>query len=203
VFDKAKDVTTPEGERTRFATGLEECIRVLNALRPIEALLHEASKSCIAALSGGNKLLVCGNGGSASEAQHLVGELVGRYKSDREPLAAASLTSDTTVMTCIGNDYSFDDTFSRQLKALGRPGDVLVVFSTSGNSRNILSALTTARERGIGSIAFLGRRGGAAAELADYSLIVPHEDTARIQEGHQFLMHALMDFIEAGNIHDR
>jgi len=149
------------------------------------------------ALQQGGKLVTFGNGGSACEAQHLVGELMGRYKSNRRPLAAVALTADTTVLTCIGNDFDFEDVFARQVEGLCRPGDLLIAFSTSGNSPNVVRALETGRQAGIRSIAFLGRDGGKAASLADCALIVRHHDTARIQEGHNFLMHSLMDVIEA------
>jgi D-sedoheptulose 7-phosphate isomerase len=127
---------------------------------------------------------------------HLAGELVGRYKTDRAPLAAITLGTDPVIASCVGNDYKFDEIFSRQVRALGRRGDVLIAFSTSGRSANILEALKAAKEMGIASIAFLGKDGGAALALADEALLVRHTDTARIQEGHQFLMHSLMDLLE-------
>ena len=122
---------------------------------------------------------------------------MGRYKENRRALAALALASDVAVLTCIGNDYCFEDIFARQVRALGRSGDVLIVFTTSGNSPNILAALRTAREMGVRSIAFLGKEGGKAKALADCSLVIAHQDTARVQEAHQFLMHCLMDQIEA------
>ena len=153
-------------------------------------------KQCSASLQRGGKLLICGNGGSAAEAMHLTGELVGRYKKERRPLAAITLGTDPALLTCIGNDYCYDEIFARQVRALARPGDILIVFSTSGRSANVLRALQTAREMQIRSIAFLGKDGGPALGLADEALVVPHTDTARIQEGHQFLMHSLMDLLE-------
>ena len=176
---------------------LQGAIAVLPALEELEPTPLRAVAMCAACLKSGGKLLVCGNGGSAAEAMHLVGELVGRYKSDRAPLAAIALGTDPALGTCIGNDYSYDELFSRQLRASGRRGDVLVAFTTSGCSPNILQALKAANEMGIESIAFLGRDGGAALPLATLPLLVRHTDTARIQEGHQFLMHSLMDLLEA------
>ena len=185
-----------------FQASISDALQVLDTLRTQEHLVQEAATLCLEAFERGNKILVCGNGGSASESQHLVGELMGRYNGNRAPLPAVAITADSTTLTCIGNDYRFEDVFSRQIIGLGRPGDIVIVFSTSGNSPNIVRALEVARDSRIRSIAFLGREGGAAARLSDFPLIVPCQDTARIQEGHQFLMHALMDFIEAKQAHD-
>jgi D-sedoheptulose 7-phosphate isomerase len=180
-----------------FSKTIEESMAVLASLKELEPALMRAAERCIACLNRGGKLLVCGNGGSAAEAMHLVGELVGRYKTERRPLAALSLGTDPALTTCVGNDYSYNEIFSRQLQALARPGDVLVVFSTSGRSENVISALRTANEIRVASIAFLGHDGGPAISLATDSLVVRHSDTARIQEGHQVLMHCLMDSVEA------
>jgi D-sedoheptulose 7-phosphate isomerase len=175
---------------------LEQAISVFKDLHALGDDIEHAAHMAVASLRAGNKLLICGNGGSACEAQHLAGELAGRYKHDRRALAAVSLNADGAVLTCIGNDYHFEDVFARQLEAIGRPGDLLIVFSTSGESPNILRALETAKLLGLPSLAFLGRDGGMAAALATQALIVRHSDTARIQEAHQFLMHCLMDHIE-------
>jgi D-sedoheptulose 7-phosphate isomerase len=180
-----------------FQPSLREAIQVLEGLVAHERTLQAAAGLCVAALSSGRKLLLCGNGGSAAESQHLAGEMVGRYKSNRRPLAAISLVSDVAVLTCISNDFDFQQVFSRQVHALANTGDVLLAFSTSGTSPNVLAALAAAQEVGVRSIAFLGRGGGRAKELADCSLIVSHSDTARVQEGHQFLLHCLMDQIES------
>ncbi|MCI0666258.1 MAG: SIS domain-containing protein, partial [Acidobacteria bacterium] len=150
-------------------------------------------------LHKGHKILICGNGGSGCEAQHLAAELVGHYKTDRPAMPAIALSADGALLTCLGNDFLFEDIFARQVEALGNPDDVLIVFSTSGNSRNVLRALESARRRGLISVALLGRGGGAARGQADIELIVAHEETARIQEAHQFLLHALMDIIEGDN----
>jgi D-sedoheptulose 7-phosphate isomerase len=179
-----------------FAISLAEAEGVLASLQALESQLHHAAELCITAFRENHKVLACGNGGSACEAQHLVGELVGRYKTNRDPLPAIAMTSDTAVLTCIANDFAYEDIFARQVQALAQPGDVFVAFSTSGHSPNVLRALETARSKQVVSIAFLGRDGGAAATLADCPLIVPHSGTARIQEGHQFLMHSMMDLVE-------
>lgn len=181
---------------TEFETSLNQAIGVFESLKEHEQSVEIAARWCAEALAASCKLLICGNGGSASEAQHLAGELMGRYKKNRAPLAAIALSSDTAILTCIGNDYCFEDIFARQVRALAKNGDILVVFTTSGNSPNVLAALRSARDTGARTIAFLGREGGQARELSDCSLIVKHGDTARIQEGHQFLMHYLMDRIE-------
>jgi len=180
-----------------YLNALREARTVLDLLTVLEPQLLSAADLCTNALKHGNKLLVCGNGGSASDAQHLVGELVGRYILNRKPLPAIALNTDGATITCISNDFSYDQIFSRQLEALAKPGDVLIVFTTSGDSPNIIRCLNMARMLQIKSVAFLGRDGGNARALADYPLVLPHMATARIQEGHHFLLHSLMDQIEA------
>jgi len=187
---------------SNYTQALDESLATLATLRQLEGAIERAADRCIATLRGGGKLLICGNGGSAAEAMHLTGELVGRYKSERRPLAAITLGTDPVVASCIGNDYCFEDAFSRHVRALGRAGDVLIVFSTSGRSANVLEAMRAAREAEIATIAFLGRDGGPALALADEPLVVQHTDAARIQEGHQFLMHSLMDLIEVSIAQD-
>ncbi|HVZ83774.1 MAG TPA: SIS domain-containing protein [Terracidiphilus sp.] len=188
---------SPASAQTVFQRALNDAVAVYANLGGLEPALERAAALCSRALLSGNKLLACGNGGSASDAQHLAGELVGRYKGDRRPWPAIALSADSAVLTCIGNDYGYEQVFARQVTGLGKPGDVLVVFSTSGRSPNVLRALEAARTAGLQSVAFLGRDGGPAAALTDVPLVVAHEATARIQEGHQFLLHALMDQIEA------
>lgn len=182
-----------------FDKALDDCIAMLESLRRMAGSLRECADQCLAALERGGKLLICGNGGSAAHAQHLAAELVGRYKDDRRPFAAIGLPADAAVLTCIGNDYSFGEIFSRQVRALGRPGDVLIAFTTSGNSGDVIEALKAAREIGMKTISFLGGDGGFARPVSDHALIVQHHDTARIQEGHQMLLHGLMDMIEDGS----
>ncbi|GFE58987.1 D-sedoheptulose 7-phosphate isomerase [Geobacter sp. AOG1] len=148
------------------------------------------------ALAGGNKLLVMGNGGSAGDAQHLAAEIVGRFKLERRALPAIALTTDTSILTAIGNDYGFDQVFRRQVEALAAPGDVVVGISTSGNSPNVLTALTLAREMGCRTIGLLGRDGGTIGPVVDLELTMPSQDTPRIQEGHITMIHILCDLVE-------
>lgn len=144
----------------------------------------------------GGKLLIFGNGGSAADSQHLAAEFVNRFRLERRPLPAIALTTDTSILTAVANDYSFEAVFSKQVQALGRQGDVALGISTSGNSPNVLRAFETAREMGLRSVALTGGDGGKMARLADLSLIVPSEDTPRIQEAHIFLEHLLCDLVE-------
>ncbi len=153
-------------------------------------------EACLQAIGRGNKIMFFGNGGSASDSQHLATELVVRFKKNRDPMAAMALTTDTSALTAIGNDFGFDDLFVRQLHALGREGDVAIGISTSGNSENVIRALKKAREIGITPAAFGGRDGGRMTDLADPFLVVPAEDTARIQEMHILLGHMLCDVLE-------
>jgi len=152
------------------------------------------------ALTNDCKILACGNGGSAADAQHFIAELVGRFERERLPLAGITLSADTSILTAVGNDYGFDDVFERQVNALGRPGDVLVCISTSGNSANVLRAVGAAHEREMRIIALTGKGGGVLGELMterDVHLCVPHDRTMRIQEVHILLLHALCDGIDA------
>jgi D-sedoheptulose 7-phosphate isomerase len=161
------------------------------------ARLVQACQDC---LKGGGKILFFGNGGSAADAQHLAAEIVVRYRVNRRAMAAIALTTDTSVLTACANDLSFDDIFSRQIEGLARPGDVCIAISTSGNSANIVKALQAAKAAGAVAAAFGGRDGGAMAGLADPLLIVPSNVTARIQEMHILIGHALCDRLEAAAV---
>jgi len=182
---------------SQFQKALRDATGVYRSLEGLEPAVEQAGAWCAGVLAAGHKLLICGNGGSAAEAQHLAAELMCRYIDDRRPLAAVALNADTSLLTAVGNDYAYDQVFARQVRGLANAGDLLIVFTTSGNSPNILRALETARELQIRSIAFLGRGGGKAKDQADCALLVPHAVTARVQEAHQFLVHSLMDRIEA------
>lgn len=160
-------------------------------------LIEEMSLACCESIKKGKKILVCGNGGSAADAQHLVAELVGRFMRERRALPAISLTTDTSIITSVGNDYDFDHIFQRQVEALGDEGDILIGISTSGNSRNVLNAMIQAKKQGMITIGFLGKDGGKIAEETDYRLIVGGENTARIQEAHLLTYHILCDLIES------
>ncbi|WP_213604682.1 D-sedoheptulose-7-phosphate isomerase [Pseudoxanthomonas japonensis] len=153
---------------------------------------------CLASLRADGKILFAGNGGSAADAQHWAGELVSRFYYDRPGLPAIALTTDTSILTAIGNDYGYDYTFARQVEALGRRGDVLVVISTSGNSPNILRAAQAAKDRGLSVIGFTGQSGGKLAPLSDLCFCIPSDETPRIQEGHEFIGHLLCALIEEG-----
>ncbi len=156
-----------------------------------------AAELMIAALRAGRKILLFGNGGSAADAQHIAAELVNRYRRSRPALAAIALTTDTSVLTSIANDVAFEEVFSRQIEALGEPGDVAIAISTSGRSPNVVRAVETARRLGVRTIGLLGRDGGLVAPLVDVPLIVPIEETPRIQEVHIMLGHILCELIES------
>jgi D-sedoheptulose 7-phosphate isomerase len=150
----------------------------------------------VTCLRAGGKILTAGNGGSAAEALHMAEELVGRYRGNRPSLAALALVADPTALTCIGNDFGFDEIFARQVRGLGRRGDVLVLLSTSGRAENLARALEAGSQRGLRTVALLGRDGGALAGRADTELIVAGADTARIQEAHQVVVHLLLEIVE-------
>lgn len=142
------------------------------------------------------KLIWCGNGGSAADSQHLSAEFVGRFKADREPLASIALPSDVSLLTCVSNDYSFKDVFSRQIEAFGKNGDVLICMSTSGNSPNVIKAIEVAKKLGLEIICLLGKKGGKAAELVENKIIVKSESTARVQEMHLLIGHIIVGLVE-------
>jgi len=171
-------------------------------LRAVEVLagpVAAAVEVLVDALSNDNKILACGNGGSAADAQHFAAELIGRFERERLPLAALALTTDSSILTAIGNDYSYEAVFAKQVQGLGRPGDVLIAISTSGNSGNVIAAIEAAHEREMRVIAFTGKGGGKIGELLreeDVHLCVPHDRTARIQEVHLLMLHCLCDGID-------
>lgn len=154
------------------------------------------SKLLAQSLSSGSTIFWCGNGGSASDSQHLAAELVGRFKKNRRALRSIALNSDTAVITCVANDYSYQDIFSRQIEALARPMDVLIGISTSGQSENVLNAFEAAKRMGLLTVGLLGKGGGRAGELVDHALIVPSDTTARVQESHILIGHILCELIE-------
>ena len=149
-----------------------------------------------AALTRGNAIYTCGNGGSAADAQHIAGELVGRFRHKTRGYHAASLTTNSSIVTALANDFSFDEVFSRQLESMGREGDVLLALSTSGSSKNLLCAVDTAKRLGIHTFAFSGKGGGRLAEMCELAVVVPHGDFARIQELHMALGHVLCGLVE-------
>lgn len=182
------------------AAAFGETARLLAAMaedRALCAAVAAAADMVAASLRAGGKLLLCGNGGSAADAQHWAGELVSRFHYDRPGLAAVALTTDTSILTAIGNDYGYERLFARQVEALGRAGDVLFALSTSGRSPNILAALAAARAGGIRTVGFTGAREGAMEPLCDLLIRVPHAETPRIQEGHEAIGHAICALVEA------
>jgi D-sedoheptulose 7-phosphate isomerase len=161
--------------------------------------IEQAIELMFTALSNGNKILACGNGGSAADSQHFAAELVGRFERERLPLPAIALTTDTSILTAVGNDYSYREIFSKQVQAFGQAGDVLLAFSTSGNSGNVLAAIEVAHERDMRVVALTGKTGGAIGKIltdADVHICVPHERTARIQEVHLVTLHCICDGID-------
>ena len=168
----------------------------LQQLAGLEAQVEAAAALIADVLLSGHKLLACGNGGSAADASHLTTEFVSRFDRERRAYPAISLATHGGDITAIGNDYSFADLFARQVHAFGKPGDVLVVFTTTGKSENVLRALMAAKELSVKTIAFLGREGGKSAGLADIEFLVAGKKTARIQEGHKFLLHTVCELVE-------
>jgi D-sedoheptulose 7-phosphate isomerase len=166
------------------------------------ASVVRAAEVMTAAIAAGGKVLVFGNGGSAADAQHFAAELVGRFQQDRAGLPAIALTTDGATMTSVANDYGFDRVFARQVEALGMSGDVAVGISTSGASPNVLAAFSTARQRGLRTIAFTGRDGGALGAAADVHINVADQSTARVQEVHRTLIHALCEIVESASVND-
>ena len=169
---------------------------MLTTLLPLEPQVVRAADLLGDALLRGNKLLACGNGGSAADASHMTTEFVIRFQADRRPYPAISFTANGGDLTACSNDYTFDEVFARQVRAYGQHGDILFAFSTSGNSENVLRALQTAKREGITSVAMLGRDGGRSTGIADVELIVPHAVTARIQEAHKLLLHTICELVE-------
>lgn len=180
-----------------FEASLAESIRTLQALGSLRPAIDRAGSMIVQALRAGNKLLICGNGGSAAEAAHFATELVGRYAKTRRSLPAVALSSDGSLVTCIGNDFGYDQIFARQVAGLAQPGDLVVVLTSSGNSPNIVATLQEAKRLGLESIAFLGRGGGKAKGLATCDLIMPGENGAAAQEAHLFLIHHFCERIDA------
>jgi phosphoheptose isomerase len=188
--------TATAGRLTPFQSSINEALDAFDALRVLEADLIRAVEMVRDCLAAGGKLLVCGNGGSASDSSHIATEFTCRLKDDRRPFPAIALTTDGGLLTAISNDYGFQEIFARQVQAFGKPGDVLVALSTSGKSRNVLSAIEEARRHEMRTIALLGKGGGFTAGAADIDLIVGSDSTARIQEAHKFLLHVLCELVE-------
>jgi D-sedoheptulose 7-phosphate isomerase len=176
---------------------INDSVRTLKSLKDVEPQLSRAADLIDKCLRAGNKLLVCGNGGSAADASHFATELVVRFANDRTALPAICLASDSGILTAAANDYGFDEIFARQVAAFGVPGDVLICLTTSGKSKNLIRALEEGKARGLKTIAFLGRDGGSTIGIADLDLLVKSDSTARVQEAHQLLLHVLCEVIDA------
>lgn len=179
-----------------FQDAIAEHLTVIRALSAQQDLLERIAREMTAALLGGKKILWCGNGGSAADSQHLAAELMGRFRRERCGLPSIALTTDTSILTAIGNDYGYERVFQRQVEALCVKGDVLVGISTSGNSQNVCLALRTARELGAFTVGLTGMGAGEIGEIAEVTLCIASKDTARIQEGHILCGHMLCDYIE-------
>jgi D-sedoheptulose 7-phosphate isomerase len=179
-----------------FDQAIAEHIAVIQALSSQQPLLERIAVKMSSAILSGKKVMWCGNGGSAADSQHLAAELVGRFRRERRGLASIALTTNTSILTAIGNDYGYEHVFRRQIEALCAAGDVVVGLSTSGNSKNVCVALEAARDLGAVTVAFTGESGGRAADIADLSLRISSKDTARIQEGHILCGHMICDWVE-------
>ena len=180
----------------KFEEVLEQHLQLFKDLVKLESELEDIVVLCVQAILNGNKIIFCGNGGSAADAQHLAAELVGRFILERSALPGLALTTDTSILTSISNDYGFEQVYARQIEANGKKGDVLIALSTSGNSKNILNAIYAAKKQDIEIVFLGGGSGGAVRELVNKSIIVPCSETARIQEAHIFLGHFLCQRIE-------
>jgi phosphoheptose isomerase len=181
---------------TALQRAIEASVANIRGLTAFEDLLGQSAQMVLRCLTSGQKLLVCGNGGSASDATHLATEFLCRFVEDRRPYPAISLTANGELLTAISNDYSFDEVFARQVRGLGEKGDVVIAFTTSGKSRNVLRALEEAKRRGLQSICFLGRDGGFTKGAATLDLLVPGDSTTRIQEAQKLLFHVLCEMVE-------
>jgi D-sedoheptulose 7-phosphate isomerase len=185
--------------RSYIAAQIRETQRIMASMLDDVSLLRDVEQAvtaCVVSLRAGGKIIFAGNGGSAADAQHMAGEFVSRFAFDRPGLPALALTTDTSILTAIANDYGYEKVFSRQIRALGRSGDVLVGYSTSGKSPNLLAAFEAAREVGLVCIGLTGNRGGPMRELCHFLLEVPSADTPKIQEGHLVLGHVLCGLVE-------
>ncbi|MBN2119450.1 MAG: SIS domain-containing protein [Candidatus Omnitrophica bacterium] len=171
-------------------------IKAVKSVNKDAAIIEAAIKKIAACLKSGGKLLICGNGGSAADAQHMAAEFVGRFKKNRKPLAAISLSTDTSILTCLGNDFGFKNIFAKQIQALAKKEDILIVISTSGNSLNLIEAVKKAKELKIQTIGILGKGGGRLKNKLSLSLLAKSQDTPRIQEIHSLLIHTICELAE-------
>ncbi len=192
---KGRMANHPDRE-TVFGKAIADHLEVIRSVEAQQELLESIARVMAAALHRGNTILWCGNGGSAGDSQHLAAEIVGRFRRERRGLPSIALTTDSSILTSVANDYGYEAVFSRQVEAIARPGDVLVGISTSGNSHNVIAALEAARLHEVTTVAFAGEGGGRMGALADYLFAVESRDTARIQEAHILAGHMLCDWLE-------
>lgn len=181
---------------SKLRQAIEENVTMTRSLTACEEQLNRAAEVVLQCLTSGRKLLICGNGGSASDATHMATEFLCRFVVDRRPYPALSLTANGEFITAMGNDYNFDEIFARQVWGLGKQGDVLICFTTSGKSKNVLRAIEEANKKGVLSVSFLGRDGGFTLGKSTLDILVPGDNTARIQEAHKFLFHVLCEIVE-------
>lgn len=179
-------------------TMIDAHVQCLKNLKTIEPALKKAGNMLLQCLLGGGKILICGNGGSAGDAQHFAAEIVGRFEKERRAYPAVALSTDTSILTAVGNDYGYHAVFSRQVEGLGQPGDVLVGISTSGQSKNVIRAVKCASSMGLKTVGLLGKDGGVLKSLVDPAIVVDSASTARIQEAHIFILHYWAWQIESG-----
>jgi D-sedoheptulose 7-phosphate isomerase len=182
--------------RAKIDEGLDALVQAAQASKSVSNQVVKAASRYAEALRGGGTLYFCGNGGSAADAQHLAAEYVIRYSADRRPLAAVALTTDSSILTAGGNDLGFEHVFSRQVEALCRPGDLLILHSTSGQSRNLMAAARAAKARGVAVVAWLGKGGGALADMVDHAVIIPSDVTSLVQLMHLALEHLVVEAVE-------
>ncbi len=177
---------------------LNEHIEVAKKMQSLIPLVKKAGRLCLEALKSGRKILICGNGGSAADAQHIAAELTGRFKKERQALPAIALTVDTSALTAIGNDYGFDRVFSRQAEAYAKEGDVLIAISTSGNSQNVINAIDSAKNLGVKVVTLTGKSGGKMKDMGDVNIVIPSNSTPRIQEMHIMAGHMICAVVDEG-----
>lgn len=186
--------------KATFQASIDTKQTLINDMKRLEELLEVAGVAS-STIKAGHKIMLCGNGGSAADSQHIAAELIGRFEKERESMAAIALTTDTSALTAIGNDYGYDQVFSRQVEGLGQSGDLLIGISTSGNSKNVVKAMEVAQSKSIRTVALVGDKpGGAMQAIADYVLAAPSTNTARIQECHILMMHTLCQLVESESV---
>ena len=183
-----------------FQASIDTKQALINDIKSLEGLL-EVAEVASTTIKAGHKIMLCGNGGSAADSQHIAAELIGRFEKERRSMAAIALTTDTSALTAIGNDYGYDQVFARQVEGLGQSGDLLIGISTSGNSKNVVRAMEVAQSKGIRTVALVGDKPeGAMQAIADYVLAAPSTNTARIQECHILIMHTLCQLVESESV---